>query len=353
MATSSRTARTLPRLIDRRLPHTFKKLRDPITRGELDAAVARTISDAADAAHVARALEYRSAAEVKAAVYKAAHHLALQVRDRPYAMFVNELTPRDTLKSTHWLTPIAAKIIGRWPEVVVTLNDVTAGVQEALRHGVQDFVTLDDASYSGTQFFQSMMPRLTSTLGAHPASLHIAVGFATPYVRTRMKALAATPPRPLRRLTFYAAATIPNLEDAVREDVRERQHDALGGAAAITVMAHKLPDDLSFPDELAQSIRRVAPRFRNAPYKDVDKPMPMRGKPLGMAPPRRDKDDPGEPLLEYTRTVGGQKILYVVRRRPATKRRGPVIVHHAYQNVRGVLKRRPSKDIHERIPGPH
>lgn len=226
---------------------------------------------------LARGVNYKDGRNVRRAIGDATTWLKRRVGDKPYALISSDDGSYDAhrptrFKSDEWLAPQAVKAIGRWPAVVVP--DGWGGVNARLRRtGVNTFVYIDDATYSGTQIVDVIK---TFRKHAPPASkLFVAVGFASKRARDLISQAADTS----AGVAFYVSSDMSNVEGFLatlpNNQAKKRMMDFLKVGReyneqfvrrlSFAVMAHKVPDNISFPVVVgARGLGRV---MRKPPYK--------------------------------------------------------------------------------------
>lgn len=282
----------------------------------------------ADVDALARGINYKNARDVRRAVDDAAQWLKRQVGDKPYAILTYEDT--DKFKSGDWLAPRIVQAIGRWPAVVLPKDDLDDERARLERLGVKTFVYLDDATYSGTQI-EELMDDFDSD--APPgAKLFVAAGFASKQARNLVTPRANHP-----RLAFYAPGTLRQVDNflgtlpnAARTRVANLFANSFHNfATTLAAMAHKVPDEMSFPNALGYHLAKAVPE---PPYKRSTM----------------------EPNVEYGRTYQHGGVRYMSMKRKGNRRwrhvaftysrRRPVVVDEftsIYPGKRALAFRRP------------
>lgn len=225
-------------------------------------------------------INYKDAKDVNNTLLQTAEWVRKQVGAEPYAMIVED-SP-GSLKSTHWLAHKAIDAIGRFPVHVVSTDNL--GWAYYTQPRTKTFVYFDDATYSGSQL--EVMVRSLKDLADKRVRIIIAVGYATEGAIARIKKAAEDLSR--ARILFHARKTIhtpdfshlpANQRQRIKKHVFSHNSDyhvinnnsnnnTVLTRKPLTVLAHKIPNGLSFPARLGKALG-YEERDMQPPYKAI------------------------------------------------------------------------------------
>lgn len=228
---------------------------------------------------LAGGINYKSVRNTNKAFRKAVLWLKRKVGKAPYGVVLERFARAPKLpKSSHWLAHRLFQGIGRAPSAVCVSQ---RSILKAIKNGVRKFVHFDDASYSGS-YFAEMVDMWIDVLGSLPSTTRSEVRFFLAAGAISDTARAKLQPR-LRKsegsVKLYAPLRMRstrNFLSSVPANRRQRLTKYLtdghvgenaAGVANLpfTVLAHKVPNEISFP----RRVSRLLEPHVFSPYKAV------------------------------------------------------------------------------------
>ena len=252
-----------------------------------DAARRRLGADNYDIDLLAHAIDYKDAHTVKKAVHQAAQWIRRQLAGpsnrakgiRRYVMVSEPLG--NGFKSPHWLMHVLAQDIKQWPDAFVRISNLGNKMPALItRHGIRDFVYLDDATYSGNQILEMIddfadgAERILALRPRDgPINVYIGVGFATGLAKARIQELCQDKIEESQgrlRIHFHASVmfkSIHRIKNALdRDDFRSMWlRNEMDNAPSMSVLAHKVPNKISVPFHVSYALADLA----TPPYKMI------------------------------------------------------------------------------------
>lgn len=322
--------------MDPALRSVLPRLKNMANQPTLRAILKQQMSEA-DAKAVAAAINYRTAAEVREALEAGARWLATQVGRSRYAIIATDPNLAFGTRSTQWLMSLIAKAVGRWPDAFVPDPPNPNALKTLLNNGIHKFVLLDDGVYSGLQIamtikaFAHAVAEIASSAHKYfkKPSLYVAVGFVSQVssAYTVRSALNSAKSR-LGAVKYHAVKQFRTVNEAMRiagPNVVARHPNIFDSFLTLSMLAHKVPNQFSFPREIGNLLSYSLPQNADAPYKNV---------------PNTWTDSARQVARAYWQgNRKGGRYRYFVRQSSPT-----VNVHQAYENVVGTLVRRPQLD---------
>lgn len=256
------------------------RLTNRLTRDDLYRHLRKELSSLTnnDVRALADGIDYKNARGVEAALRAAGAWLRGKVGTRKYMLVVDD-NPFEP-KSTMWLAHKAIDAIGRWPTFVTTQEDVVATLKP--REDVRTLVYFDDASYSGTQITTFLLKLRDASNSRNMATrglrVFVAVGFASKDAQEGVEEVMDWLRRRGMHCEFYAHRGMrmtSNFLDSLPPNQRGRLARVVGSKDDIrtfAIMAHKIPNALSFPAALSHALTKNngLDTLMRPPYKNVD-----------------------------------------------------------------------------------
>lgn len=235
-----------------------------------------------NAKSISNAIDYKNAANVRDKLARAIRWLRGMVGDKDYAIMAKppgvSRGPNNSffmkVKSDIWLMHKVIDGIKRWPAAFTT--NTPDSMMQAYKAGARAFVLMDDASYSGTYLNDSILPFIMflkshKWTSEHPAPhMYVAAAYASPLAINKIADLASIAPKHVHvyfpgsmKITADYIKGLPNnVRQRVSKFILAGPHDA---HTTLAMMAHKVPNFLSFPKELGYALNKSL----KPPYKQL------------------------------------------------------------------------------------